>query len=305
MHPTRRGQTTLATLFGIAAIVTYAAVALGSLVCATDSSAACPNWPGCYVGQVLPAGRLNPVIEFTHRVAAVSTGPILLAAALAALPRRHEPAVRWLPWVALAGALAAGIFGMLAIRVGLTTIQAAADLGCSLIAMIAMITAAQAVRVAPRRWAPGRTAAYAWGAVALFFVVHVSGVFAAGPGSLTRCVGCPAWTIVPVDGPVPLQIARIVTALAALALTTTALLTAWRAGESPLLLAAAGGLVVLELAAGVLMLGLGATQVIGSLHAVTMVTLLAAITLVAARATIRTSDGPRNPQPTPSSVSTG
>ncbi len=305
MYPTRRGQAALATLFGIAAVVTYAAVAMGSLVCATDSSAACPNWPGCYVGQVLPAGRLNPLIEFVHRVVAVSTGPVLLAAALAALPRRREPAVRWLPWVALAGAVVAGVFGMLTIRVGLTTTQAAADLGFSLIAMIAMITAAQAVRRTPRRWELGRAGAYAWGAVAVFFAVHVSGVFAAGPGSLTRCVGCPAWTIVAIDGPVPLQIARIVAALGALVLTGAALLTARHDGTSPVLLAVTGGLVVLELAAGLLMVTLGTSSVLGSVHSVTMVTLLAAITLVAARSTIRTSDDASDAQPTPSSVTTG
>ncbi|MCQ8209580.1 COX15/CtaA family protein, partial [Cutibacterium acnes subsp. acnes] len=38
-------------LFAVTAVAITVTLALGSTVCATDASASCPNWPGCYVGR--------------------------------------------------------------------------------------------------------------------------------------------------------------------------------------------------------------------------------------------------------------
>ena len=46
-------------LFAITAVAITVTLALGSTVCATDASASCPNWPGCYVGRLTP-------VSYTH-----------------------------------------------------------------------------------------------------------------------------------------------------------------------------------------------------------------------------------------------
>lgn len=281
------------TLYRVAAVITFAAVALGSLVCATDSSAACPNWPGCYVGQVMPQAALNPLIEFVHRVVAVSTGPLLLAAALVGLRlsrrtdagRRIDVVVQVLPWVALAGALAAGVFGMLTIKYGLTTPEAATDLGSSLIAMIVMTTAAVARARTPRHTELTHTGQFAWGAVATLWLVHVTGVFAAGKGSLTRCVSCPVWKVVPIDGPVWLQATRMVLAALAIALVIAALVSGIRTPGIRGYAAVATLLLVVELATGLVIRAQGTNHALSSVYAVTMVCLLWTTTLIAARST--------------------
>lgn len=286
------------TLYRVAAVITFAAVALGSLVCATDSSAACPNWPGCYVGQLMPQAALNPVIEFVHRVIAVSTGPVLLAAALVGPRHRRDLTVSVLPWVALAGAFAAGVFGMLTIRVGLTTPQAASDLGASLIAMIAMTTAAVALSRTPRRAWLTPTGRYAWTAVGTLWLLHVTGVFAAGKGSLTRCVSCPVWGIVEIDGPVWLQAARMALAAVAIGLIVAAIGTGVRTpGLRPLTLLA-GVLLVVELGVGLVILARGTTHALSSIYAVSMVCLLWTTVLIAARATFTRVSGDGAPAAT-------
>lgn len=286
------------TVYRAAALITFAAVAMGSLVCATDSSAACPNWPGCYVGQVAPEAAINPMIEFVHRVVAVTTGPLLLAAALLGLRLRRatpagpriDPVVQVLPWIALAGALAAGIFGMMTIKWGLTTGQAATDLGGALISMVVMTAAAVAVGRTPRRVQLNATARFAWGAVATLWVMHVTGVYAAGPGSLTRCVSCPVWGVVEIDGPVWLQVTRMVLAAAAIVMIGAAVVTGLRTAGVRGYAVAAPVLLVVELAVGLVIRAQGTTDVLSSVYAVTMVALLWTTALLAARATfVRTA----------------
>lgn len=293
MNNTRTPVSTTTIIYRVAAVITFAAVALGSLVCATDSSSACPNWPGCYVGQVMPAGDLNPLLEFIHRVFAVSTGPLLLAAAVLGLRlrrdttagRRIDPVVQLLPWLALAGALAAGVFGMMTIKWGLTTTQGATDLGAAIIAMIAMTTAAEARARTPRRVQLTPTGQFAWGAVALLWLVHVTGVFAAGKGSLTRCVSCPVWKIVEIDGPVWLQVTRMVLAAAAIAMIVAALVTGLRTDGIRWYAVVAAALLVIELAIGLVIRNQGTTYALSSVYAFSMVALLWTMTLIAARST--------------------
>lgn len=280
-------------VYRAAAVITFAAVALGALVCATDSSSACPNWPGCYVGQVMPEGTVHPLLEFIHRVAAVSTGPLLLAAAVLGLRlrrrtaagRRIDPIVQVLPWVALAGALTAGVFGMMTIKWGLTTVQGATDLGCALLAMILMTTAAVAQGRTPRRVELVPTAQFAWGGVALLWLMHVTGVFAAGKGSLTRCISCPVWEIVEIDGPVWLQVARMVIAAAAIAMIVAAVVTGLRTEGTRWYAVVAVVLLVVELAVGLVIRQQGTTYPLSSVYTFTMVSLLWTTTLLAARAT--------------------
>ncbi len=182
------------TVYRLAGLFTFLAVAMGSLVCATESGAACPTWPGCYPEQLGPALHLNPLIEFTHRVVAVLAGPLVLAACLSAVfarPRHRDPWVRRLPWVALVGALAAGIFGRLVVLTGIPTWAGVLDLGCALTAMCAM-AAATVWLDRPRQPDPSRLSTLAWTAAGALIGMHLLGIVVAGPGSYTRCMGWPA-----------------------------------------------------------------------------------------------------------------
>lgn len=245
------------TLFVAAAIVTFGAVALGSVVCATDSSAACPNWPGCYVGQIAPQAHLNPVLEFVHRVVAVTSGPLLLAAGIAGL-RVKDALVRTLPWVAFAGAMIAGVLGMLTVKVGISKAWAAFDLGASLIALVAITVATVCVLRYPRRWQPGATGRLAWGAVGALFAFHVCSVLVAGPGSLTRCMSWPVWRIVEADGGVAWQWVRLVLGGVAAVLTVLVVVHGMRRRDTRVFGAVLAVLVVCEVAMGLTVVAHGA-----------------------------------------------
>lgn len=224
--------TAVLTIFRVAAVFTILSVVMGAVVCATGSGASCPTWPGCRPDQITPQWELSPLIEFTHRVIAVSTGPLVLAAAV--MSRRLHGPNRWvriLPLVALAGALAAGAFGRLAVLSSLPTWLGAVDLFSALTAMTTMGVAAvvlgglasgstaQSTR-AGHRGQVGRLAA---SSLAVVVAMHVAGIFAAGKGSYTRCLGWPIWQLVDIDLHPWLQVVRLgLAGLGAALILTTA-----------------------------------------------------------------------------------
>ena len=228
------------TVFRLAAVFTFLAVAMGAVVCATKSGASCPTWPGCRPDQLTPQWQLNPIIEFTHRVVAIAAGPLVLAAAVMSirLPR-PDWRVRILPWVALVGALASGAFGRLVIVGSLPTWLGAVDLFCALTAMtvmgVAAVLAGAPARTAansmPRsvaEWGPLQTSCrLAAMSVTVLIVMHVTGIFAAGTGSYTRCMGWPLWKLINSDPHPWLQGLRLgLAGLGAVLVVTTAVVTA-------------------------------------------------------------------------------
>ena len=211
-------STAALTVFRLAAVFTFLAVAMGAVVCATGSGASCPTWPGCRPDQITPQWQLSPLIEFTHRVVAMSAGPLVLAAAV--MSRRLTGPSRWpriLPWVALAGALAAGAFGATAVLNGLPTWLGGVDLFCALTAMTVMGVAAVMVGAsAADRTSPSSdqdrlvlVSRLAGRSLMVLFAMHVSGIFTAGKLSFTRCVGWPIWRLVDTDLHPWLQVVRL------------------------------------------------------------------------------------------------
>jgi len=162
---------------------------------------------------------------------AITTGPLVLAAAV--MSRRLPAQQRWvriLPIVALLGALAAGAFGRLAVLSGLPTWLGAVDLFCALAAMTAMGVAAvmvgaptSALTTGPAAQGhPRQVRSLTSVSLLILVVMHVTGIFAAGPMSFTRCLGWPIWQLIDSDVHPWLQGLRLGLAVggAALVLTT-------------------------------------------------------------------------------------
>jgi heme a synthase len=219
-----------------AALMTYLLITMGGIVCATESGAGCPDWPGCF-GRILPPPQLNAVIEYLHRFIAALTSPLIIAAAIVGWQRARP--VRWVsrpPLLALPFLIAVIIFGALAVLRGLARGWAAVDLGAALIVLGLMITATVAAfarRADPEM--PDRLsvrspfARLTSGALVAVYAVLVSSVLVAGKGSITRCLGWPVWQILEPDLPGWPQVARLVVAVAASLLIIAVVVQAWRA----------------------------------------------------------------------------
>jgi heme a synthase len=223
-------------VFRLAALFTFLAVAMGAVVCATGSGAACPTWPGCRPDQITPQWQLSPMIEFVHRVVAMSAGPLVLAAAV--MSRRLTGPDRWvriLPLVALGGALASGAFGRLVVLSSLPTWLGGVDLTCALTAMTATGVAAVMVGTpasdvtsrSAAQWHPLQVRSLAALSGIVVVSMHVSGIFAAAPLSYTRCMGWPIWQLVDSDLHPWLQVLRLgLAGLGAALVVTTAVVAA-------------------------------------------------------------------------------
>lgn len=290
---------TTRTVFRLAAAFTFLAVVMGSVVCATESGAACPTWPGCYPGQLGPKADINPIIEFAHRFSVIFAGPLLVAAGV--MGRRVVGAsrlVRVLPWVGVAGALAAGAFGRIVVLYGLPAYLGVLDLGCALTAMVAMGTAALALERPGRRWRLGLTAKLAGAATLTIGAMHLLGILTAGTGSYTRCMSWPAWQLVAADNGTGLQVTRLVLAVVGTGLLAAAVSRGWRSEVLRPHAATLAGLWLLEQVALLTMRGERTSLWLPALTSVIAVSIVLAAGLLAARAALGGYRGGGDREPT-------
>jgi len=71
---------------------------LGNVVSATGSGLACPDWPLCH-GSVIPPLRLDVLIEYSHRLAALAATGLIVATTVLALRGTRAPGLRRLAWL--------------------------------------------------------------------------------------------------------------------------------------------------------------------------------------------------------------
>ena len=81
------------TLFGWTAVMVYVLVLSGGIVCITDSSHGCPDWPACH-GRLFPPNQVNSIIEYSHRILTPLTLPFLILTAIVAWRRYRSD--RWI-----------------------------------------------------------------------------------------------------------------------------------------------------------------------------------------------------------------
>lgn len=255
-------------LFAVTASVITLTLALGSMVCATDASASCPNWPGCYVGQLIPRPAYQPVLEFVHRVIAASVGLLALAGVVVGVLQRHRSKLLLvLPLVALAGALTSGVFGMMTIKWGINRVEAAFDLLAAIISMGAMWTVWYVARDPDRRWSWGRDAVLGAVAIGCLVASHFGAVLVAGAGSLTRCMGWPMLVRGAGDGPLVGWVVQQGLGVIGVAAAVAVLIRSRQRGRRVRFLLL-NVVIVAEVATGIVVATNGATHLLGVIHGV-------------------------------------
>jgi cytochrome c oxidase assembly protein subunit 15 len=181
-------RTAVATL-----VILWLVVATGGLVRLTASGLGCPHWPTCQGNQLVPQDSYHALIEFSNR--AISGVAMLAAVATAVMAYRVVGLDR-----RVAHALAIAAAGTVA-QVPLGAVTVAFDLNPYLVmshfllamAVVSLSTWATVralrSRTAASHAVAGRIGYLAWGTVAAYLALIVSGAFvtAAGPhpGSTT------------------------------------------------------------------------------------------------------------------------
>jgi heme a synthase len=249
-------------------LLTLVLVIMGGVVCITDSSRGCPDWPACY-GRLIPPMRIDSILEYTHRLLAALTSTFIVASAIAGWRRARS--VRWVSWpplLAIAFLVAVSIFGAMVVLRGLEPGLAAVDLGSALMVLALMVTATVVAFARhrdpdlPDRLSFGDPLArLALGTLILVFLVLTSGVLVAASGSPLRCLGWPlyggGWPVA--EGRQWLQLARRVLAAVAGVSVIALVVEAWRRRAGP------GAIVPTATAAGLFFL---AEVVVGGLMVV-------------------------------------
>jgi heme A synthase len=87
-----------ARLAWAAVVAVFFLMTLGNVVSATGSGLACPDWPLCH-GSVIPPLRLDVLIEYSHRLAALAATVLIVATTVLTLRGTRAPGLRRLAWL--------------------------------------------------------------------------------------------------------------------------------------------------------------------------------------------------------------
>jgi cytochrome c oxidase assembly protein subunit 15 len=229
----------------LGAIFSVLLIAMGGVLCVTQSIRNCPDWPGCF-GTFLPPSQPGPILEYTHRALAAISGLLILSAALTGIVR--SPRVRWVtipPVVAVVLLLEVSYFGAQVVLRGLAPGWAAVDVGSALLVVALMIAAA--VVASERIKNPqlpdililkGSFTRSVLATTVVVYIILVSGILVAGKSSITACLGWPIYSLqlFRADGHAMANALRWIFSLAGIVLLISVIVLAWRKkAERPML----------------------------------------------------------------------
>ncbi|MBI4339078.1 MAG: protoheme IX farnesyltransferase [Chloroflexi bacterium] len=192
LQPRRISRPFLALLIAAATAV-FVLITIGGTVRVTGSGLGCPDWPLCH-GSIIPPLQFNTLVEYTHRLAASITSPLILLAAVVAWWRyRSFPLIT----VPLTAALV-----LLGVEVVLGGITVLAELPPAIVtAHLALAESIFALLLATLVWywrrptpedrRPSSLVRWAATAAAGTFIVLLSGSFIVGQGVGSSCARWP------------------------------------------------------------------------------------------------------------------
>lgn len=221
----------------ITAVLTVLLIAMGGVLCVTQSIRDCPDWPGCF-GKVIPPAETGPILEYTHRVLAALSGLFILSAAISGLIR--TPRLRWIsipPLIAVLLLIEVSYFGARVVLQGLSPGWAAVDVGSALLVVALMVTTASIA--IQRMKGPGMAdrlvfnrpiARLTIATTMVVYVILVSGILVAGKDSVTACLGWPIYSSQLFQQDVHLvgKILRLILSVVGIGMIVAILVWGWR-----------------------------------------------------------------------------
>jgi heme o synthase len=179
-------------------IFTFLLIVMGGIVRVSESGLGCPDWPLCY-GKLIPPMNASAIIEYTHRLVASLTSPLILLSAIAAWRRYRIVKLIFQPMMVSFGLLVVEIIlGGITVLTETPPVIVAVHLGVALTILAMNLTAtltafrlAGGMPVAEKmKFSAGFSRLVLWCLGALFIVL-LSGVFVAGSEATKACTGWP------------------------------------------------------------------------------------------------------------------
>lgn len=179
-------------------VFTFLLIVMGGIVRVTESGLGCPDWPLCY-GRLIPPLRPDAIIEYTHRLVASLTSPLILISGVTAWLRYRRVKLIIRPMIAAMSLLVVEIvLGAITVLTKTPPVIVAIHLGIALTILAMILTATLAafrlsvdLPVSERLVYQGRVPRLTLWALATLFVVLLSGVFVAGSEATKACLGWP------------------------------------------------------------------------------------------------------------------
>jgi cytochrome c oxidase assembly protein subunit 15 len=224
-------------LLTAAAIFSVLLIAMGGILCVTQSIRSCPDWPGCF-GRFYPPLEISSILEYAHRSLALLSALLILGSAIAGLVRsRHQGWIVWPPLAAVALLLEVSFFGARVVLYGLAAGWAAVDVGSALLVVALMLASAGMAHHGGNRIS--RPAGFSFrtpfarlilATAVVVYVVLVSGVLVSGRNSVTGCLGWPIYSLqqVQLDAHAAADALRLILSLAAIGMLLVIFWQAWR-----------------------------------------------------------------------------
>jgi cytochrome c oxidase assembly protein subunit 15 len=219
------------------AIFTVLLIAMGGVLCMTQSIRDCPDWPGCF-GKVIPPAETGPILEYTHRVLAALSGLLILSTAVVGLIReRRNLWISLPPLILIALLVEVSYFGAQVVLRGLSPGWAAVDVGSALL-VVALMTATAAIASASRDYSSqvihlkykSPYSRLVVSATLVVYLILVSGVLVAGKNSVTGCLGWPIYSgqLAQMDAHNLGEVSRQMVSVIGMVLILCVLVFAWR-----------------------------------------------------------------------------